>query len=125
MPFSKAMISFAEQDLDGVIIDLRGNPGGLGAMVMGMAGHFVSEPGQSLGEMKLRGTELRFVANPRAEFQRFHGPVTVLVDELSASTSEVFASGMKHAASARVLGTTSAGMALPSIIESLPNGDRM
>ena len=124
-PFTQAMTRFVAEGVDGVIIDLRGNPGGLGGMVMGMAGHFVSEPGRSLGEMKMRSTELRFVANPRAEFQRFDGPVAVLVDGLSASTSEVFASGMKHAASARVLGTTSAGMALPSVIESLPNGDRI
>lgn len=125
VPFTQAMTRFVEQEADGVIIDLRGNPGGIGGMVMGMAGHFVSEPGRSLGEMKLRGAEMRFVANPRADFQRHDGPVAVLVDALSASTSEVLASGMKHAASARVFGTTSAGMALPSIIESLPNGDRI
>jgi carboxyl-terminal processing protease len=123
--FTQAVTGFVRDGVDGVILDLRGNPGGIGAMVMGMAGHFVAEQGLSLGEMKMRDTELRFVANPRADFQRFDGPVAVLVDELSASTSEVMASGMKHAASARVFGTTSAGMALPSIIESLPNGDRM
>lgn len=124
-PFTEAVTRFVAQEVDGVIVDLRGNPGGIGGMVMGMAGHFVSEPGRSLGEMKMRTAELRFVANPRADFQRFDGPVVVLIDELSASTSEVFAAGMKDAASARVIGTTSAGMALPSIIESLPNGDRI
>ena len=124
-PFTEAITDFVSQGLEGVVIDLRGNPGGIGGMVMGMAGHFVPEPGRSLGEMKMRGAELRFVASPRADYQRHDGPVAILIDDLSASTSEVFASGMKHAASARVLGTTSAGMALPSIIESLPNGDRI
>jgi carboxyl-terminal processing protease len=125
LPFTEAIADFAQRGLDGVVIDLRGNPGGLGGMVMGMAGHFVDEPGRSLGEMTMRSAALRFVANPRAPSQRFHGPVAVLIDELSASTSEVFAAGMKHAAGARVFGSTSAGMALPSIIESLPNGDRL
>jgi len=49
--------------------------------------------------------------------------VAILLDELSASTSEVFASGLQALGRARVFGNTSAGMALPSIFEVLPNGD--
>ena len=33
--FNKAMTSFL--DADGVVIDIRGNPGGIGAMAMGMS----------------------------------------------------------------------------------------
>ena len=39
--FQKAMDRF--RSADGIVIDLRGNPGGLAAMIMGLAGHFVSE----------------------------------------------------------------------------------
>jgi carboxyl-terminal processing protease len=31
---------------DGIVIDLRGNPGGLAGMMDGIAGHFVGEPGE-------------------------------------------------------------------------------
>ena len=60
--FQKAVDRF--RDADGIIIDLRGNPGGLAAMLMGISGHFVSER-RPLGIMKTRSTELRFVVNPR------------------------------------------------------------
>ena len=42
--FQKAMDEF--RSADGIVIDLRGNPGGLAAMIMGLAGHFVSERDQ-------------------------------------------------------------------------------
>ena len=48
---------------DGVIIDLRGNPGGAGGMAMGVAGHVMDEP-KSLGTMRTRDTTLEFKVNP-------------------------------------------------------------
>ena len=38
-PFQQAMDEF--RSADGIVIDLRGNPGGLAAMIMGLAGHFL------------------------------------------------------------------------------------
>ena len=106
---------------DGLIIDLRGNPGGIGGMAMGMAGFLVDQPNQRLGTMYLRDSTLNFVVNPRAEV--FSGPVAVLVDSCSASTSEIFAGGLKDLGRARVFGTRTAAAALPSAFERLPNGD--
>ncbi len=48
----------------------------------------------------------------------------MLVDELSMSTSEIFAGGLKDLKRARVFGTKTPGAALPSTVEVLPNGDR-
>jgi carboxyl-terminal processing protease len=106
---------------DGLIIDLRGNPGGIGGMAMGMAGFLVDKPNQRLGTMYLRDSTLNFVVNPRANV--FSGPVAVLVDGCSASTSEIFAGGLKDLGRARVFGTRTAAAALPSAFERLPNGD--
>src|ERR1043166_883407 len=122
----RVMASFAEaigncMDCDGLIIDLRGNPGGIGGMAMGMAGWLVDKPGQRLGTMYLRDATLNFVINPRA--QVFTGPVAVLVDGSSASTSEIFAGGLQDLGRARVFGTHTAAAALPSVFERLPNGD--
>src|SRR5690606_39739147 len=50
------------RDADGIILDLRGNPGGLGAMVGGVAGHFLDEPAL-LGVQHSRGAELRYRPN--------------------------------------------------------------
>jgi carboxyl-terminal processing protease len=107
----------------GLIIDLRGNPGGLGVMAMGMGGAVVRQSDLKLGTMTTRGSEIKFVLNRRSG--AFAGPVAVLVDELSASTSEILAGGLQSLGRARVFGATSPGLALPSYIEPLPNGDRL
>jgi len=113
---------------DGIVIDLRGNPGGLAAMIMGISGHFVSERA-TLGVMKTKQQELRFVANPRlvtASGERvtpYAGPVAILVDGMTGSASECFAGGMQSLGRARVFGQTSMGQALPALFDRLPNGD--
>ena len=109
-------------DADGIVIDVRGNPGGIGAMAGGIAGWFAKEPQESLGTMFTRTGKMKFIAfkQPGA----FAGPVALLVDDRSMSTSEIFASGMQLTGRARVFGQQSAGAALPSMIEVLPNGDR-
>lgn len=117
--FSKAIADC--RACDGLVIDLRGNPGGLGAMAMGIAGFLVDKPGLRLGTMYMRTTTLNFVINPRRP--SLAGPVAILIDAESASTSEIFAGGLKDLARARVFGTRSAAAALPSLIERLPNGD--
>jgi carboxyl-terminal processing protease len=105
----------------GFVIDLRGNPGGIGGLAMGVAGWFVDKAGLQLGTMYLRTSNLKFVIFPRP--QPFRGLLAVLVDGCSASTSEILAGGLKDVGRARIFGTRTAGAALPSIIEKLPNGD--
>jgi carboxyl-terminal processing protease len=103
------------------VIDLRGNPGGLGGMAMGIAGFLLEKPDLKLGTMYMRDTTLKFVVNPRPEV--YNGPVAVLVDGLSASTSEILGGGLKDLGRARIFGTRTAAAALPSNFERLPNGD--
>ena len=118
--FAKDLVGW--KDAAGVIIDLRGNPGGIGGMAMGMAGHLISDQNKKLGTMRTRQTSLDFVVNPQA--QRYAGKIAVLIDELSASTSEIFAGGLQDLGRARIFGRRSPGAALPSTIDQLPNGDR-
>jgi carboxyl-terminal processing protease len=112
----------------GVVIDLRGNPGGVGAMVMGFGGYFVDSV-ISLGTMRSRQVSLRFVMNPRyarndgSAVKPYAGPVAIIVDPMSASTSEIFAAGMQRIGRARVFGEQSAGAALPAMMDRLPSGD--
>jgi carboxyl-terminal processing protease len=113
---------------DGIVIDLRGNPGGLAAMIMGLAGHFLPERA-TLGVMKTKQSELRFNANPRLvnaageRVEPYDGPLAILVDGLTGSASECFTGGMQSIGRARVFGQTSMGQALPALFDKLPNGD--
>ena len=115
---------------DGMIIDLRGNPGGAGGMAMGVAGHVMDEP-KSLGAMRTRDTTLEFKVNPRRStpqgerVEPFSGPVAIVVDPLSASTSEIFAGGLQKLNRARVFGRVSAGAALPAQMKTLASGDAL
>lgn len=117
--FEEAVKSFL--DCEGIIIDLRGNGGGLPGMAMGMTGWLVDSDEEYLGTMKLRGAELRLVVNPRLE--TFNGPVAVLIDGSSASCSEILAGGLRDLDRARLFGVRTAGAVLPAKFSKLPNGD--
>ena len=117
--FDQALAACAK--CPGFVIDIRGNSGGIGGMAMGVAGYFVDEQNKQLGTMYTRGVPLKFAINPRAP--HFTGKLAILVDGLSASTSEILAGGLQDLHRARIFGTRTAGAALPSVIEKLPNGD--
>lgn len=126
-PFQRAVDEFRQAD--GIVIDLRGNPGGLAAMMMGIAGHFLPQR-DTLGVMKTRENPgFKFVANPRLvnadgqPVKTYAGPVAILVDGMSGSASECFTGGMQSLGRARVFGQTSMGQALPALFQNLPNGD--
>lgn len=105
----------------GFILDVRGNGGGLGILAPGIAAWFLDQQNY-LGTMYSPTGPLKLVAYPRPT--TFSGPVAVLIDGLSASTSEFLAAGLKDLGRARLFGETTPGAALPSVIELLPSGDR-
>ena len=125
-PIERAVSAFRQAD--GLVIDLRGNPGGLAAMMRGIAGHFIDQP-LLLGKMHTRQADLVFPVNPRTvtsdgkSVKPFAGPVAVIVDELTGSTSETFAGGVQSLGRVRVFGRPSMGQALPALTRQLPNGD--
>lgn len=113
---------------DGLVIDLRGNPGGIAGMIRGIAGHVIDEE-VVLGRMRTRQARLEFPVNPRRvtsdgrAVTPFAGPVAILVDGLTASTSECFAGALQSLGRARVFGRQTIGMALPALTRRLPSGD--
>lgn len=115
-------------DCRGMILDLRGNPGGIAGLAMGVAGYFVDSV-VPLGILKSRSNELRLVTNPRRvslggrSLRVYDRPLAILVDGHSVSTSEIFAGGMQFLKRARVFGETTPGQALPAFMTRLPNGD--
>ncbi len=119
---------FAIRSAPGLVLDLRGNPGGVVGMLAGVSGHLL-DTAVSLGTMRGRGATINFVANPRRvnpageRVAPYGGPLAILVDEFTGSTSEFFSSGLQAIGRARVFGVRSAGQALPAVMVRLPNGD--
>ncbi len=125
-PFERAVREF--RGCRGIILDLRGNLGGVAAMVMGTSGWFMARQ-DTLGILRTRDTELRYVSIPQhasgdgRRVEPYAGALAVLVDRHSASTSEMFAAGLQDAGRARIFGDTTAGQALPATLYRLPNHD--
>lgn len=128
LAFNKAIDE--HRDESALIIDLRGNVGGMVGMIIGTAGHFTTQP-ITLGTLIARDNTLKLPANPRLvntagkRVQPFAGPIAVLVDEITASASEVFTGGLQETGRIRVFGRTTAGQALPAVYSKLPNGDAL
>jgi carboxyl-terminal processing protease len=116
----EAMAELRGKGMQALILDLRGNPGGVGAMSVPVARLLLSTPG-SLGKLQFRDFTQEF--NVDVGNDPFKGDVVLLVDEGTASTSEIFAAGLRDLQRATVVGARpSAGAALPSVIDELPGG---
>lgn len=103
----------------GIILDLRNNPGGIGSLSTAIAKEFCEE-NYNLGNQQSREGIHRFPVF--AQKEPFKGPLIILMNQCSASTSEVMAIGMQTSGAALIVGENSAGMALPSIFVTLKDG---
>jgi C-terminal peptidase prc len=93
-------------ELNGVIIDLRGNRGGWREVLTSILGHFVrGRVGAFFNQREL--TPLIVEPAPGPDLSNV--PLVVLIDERSASYAEVLAGVLQERGRARVVGETSAG----------------
>jgi carboxyl-terminal processing protease len=119
-----------------LVLDLRGNPGGAFNMAMGLLGWLLERPG-SVGRIVTRGNQpltamyglidVTPTMEVKSAAKRITVPLAVLVDEGSASASELTAGVLQDQARGRVFGTASCGCLLGgrSGGEELPGGGRL
>jgi carboxyl-terminal processing protease len=108
----------ALQDAPGIIIDLRGNPGGEFDTDGQMAAQFLD--GQvTFGKIRTRSETVPWILTGK---NGYAGPLVILIDALSFSGSEFFSSGMQAVGRAAIIGERSPGGASEGNIKSLPNG---
>ncbi|HKP38481.1 MAG TPA: S41 family peptidase [Pyrinomonadaceae bacterium] len=106
-------------DAPGLILDLRGNQGGLLGMISGLGG-LVQHYSSLFGNMKMRsGQTPVFVFPQRAPYT---GALAILIDGSTQSAAEIFVAGLQNTKRAVVVGETSAGSTLPAVIIKLPTG---
>lgn len=106
-------------DTQGIIIDLRGNHGGLLGMIAGLTGLLDTTP-RFLGSMQTRQGTSPLVAFPQAS--PYMGQLVLLVDGTSQSAAEMFAASLQETGRALVVGDITAGNVIPSTIIKLPTG---
>ena len=120
----KAIERFRQGGAKGLVLDLRGNPGGFGGMAIPVAARLVSAE-TDLGTIQFRDFANHLVAAPSLGSKPFTGKVVIVTDEGSASTSEILAAGLQEAKRAVVVGEGTVGAALGSTIEALSGGARI
>lgn len=90
--------------VDGIVIDLRGNGGGSLTDVVDMVGLFVKNG--PVVQVKGRDEKAGILSNNNKEVL-YDGPLAVMVDEMSASASEIFAAAIQDYKRGIILGSTS------------------
>lgn len=107
-----------DQGVDAVILDLRGNPGGLLPEAIEVAGLFI-ENGLIVSTEGLHsGNEELYAVGDAIE----DIPVYVLTDRYSASASEIVAGALQDYGRAVIVGEATYGKGLVQSIEPLSNG---
>jgi carboxyl-terminal processing protease len=112
--------TISETGAKGLIIDLRGNPGGIQNIVVKVASHFLTD-GIVLTEVDRDGTRTPFGVTGIAP-KVLDLPMVVLVDENSASASEVFSGALQDHGRALIAGTTTYGKGSVNILQHLSDG---
>lgn len=101
---AKEVEKLKAENVEGIIIDLRGNGGGSLSEVVKMAGLFI-EDGPIV---QVKGREDKAsVLRDKDKNVLYTGPLTVMVDEMSASASEIFAAAIQDYKRGIIIGSTS------------------
>ncbi|MGQ0609161.1 MAG: S41 family peptidase [Chloroflexota bacterium] len=119
--FRDELGSLLDQGATSIVLDLRGNPGGFIATAQGIAGQFVPA-GELLFTVESGDDVQRWESEPGGLAQSDAIEVIVLVDQGSASASEIVAGALQDAGRATILGQPTFGKNTVQIWNDLPNG---
>ena len=114
-----AVIALTKRGAKSIILDLRGNPGGILDEAFAMSNLFLPK-GKELLSVRGRGEFQKFVSESDPLAPEI--PLVVLVDGGSASASEIVAGALQDYDRALVLGTTSFGKGLVQSVYNLDGG---
>jgi carboxyl-terminal processing protease len=101
---AREILKLKEQKVDGIVLDLRDNGGGSLVDVVQMAGYFV-EQGPIVQVRDRDGKPSILPDHDKSVL--YDGPFAVMVNELSASASEIFAAAIQDYHRGVIIGSTS------------------
>lgn len=116
--FEEMILKLKKEGMKGMIIDVRANPGGLLSSVVNMLDYMLPEGMITYIEDKY-GNRQEYRSNKSC----IDMPIVVLVDQNSASASEIFAGAMKDYNYATLVGVTTFGKGIVQNIIPLSDGD--
>lgn len=119
-----ALVNLKKQDPKGIILDLRGNGGGLLMEAVKIVSYF-SDTKDTIVSTRGRGGEIQDVYRKAAKTLFPDVPLAVLVDDRSASASEIVAGAIQDLDRGVILGEKSFGKGLVQQIKPLPFGAQM
>lgn len=113
-----AIQDLSKKNVSGYVLDLRGNPGGLLFASVDIARMWM-ESGEIVSTIDRRGGDRHYKANGTALTEL---PLVVLVNEGSASASEILTGALKENGRATVVGMPTYGKATVQSVHSLSDG---
>jgi len=108
--FESTLKSLAESNIKGLVLDLRGNPGGLLDTGVAVADHFLPKGSLIVSHHGLHSPERKYTANHGNQGRDY--PIVVLVDRMSASAAEIVSGALQDHDRAWILGETTFGKGL-------------
>lgn len=102
---AKEVEKLKAEKVEGIVIDLRGNGGGSLPEVVKMAGLFIEDG--PICQVKGRDESQPYQWKDKDKSILYDGPLTVMVDEFSASASEIFAAAIQDYKRGIIIGSTS------------------
>ncbi len=120
--FKAALDELEARGMRALIIDLRGNPGGLLSEAVAVAGEFL--PARTL-VVTTRGRDETVIQEERTAGtpRKAHYPVAILIDGASASASEIVSGALQDLGKAVIIGETSYGKGSVQRVYEFANGD--
>jgi carboxyl-terminal processing protease len=119
----KAAQDFKSKNVKGVVLDLRGDPGGLLSAAVGVSSLWLPQ-GQTILQEK-RGSTVVSTETATGNDILNGIPTAVLIDEGSASASEITAGALHDNGAATLFGVKSYGKGSVQQVIQLPNGTEM
>jgi carboxyl-terminal processing protease len=109
-----------ENNIKGLVLDLRGNPGGLLNSGVAVADHFLQRGQVIVSHHGRSSPEKTYVARNGNHGREY--PIVVLVDQMSASAAEIVSGAMQDHDRAWILGTNTFGKGLVQTVFPLADG---
>jgi carboxyl-terminal processing protease len=102
---AREIVKLKSEKIDGLVIDLRNNGGGSLMDVVQMAGLFIEDG--PIVQVKSRGELRPTILRDRDKSILYDGPLVVMINEFSASASEIFAAAIQDYKRGVIVGSTS------------------